>query len=435
MLNIQRKIINYKCILTGLDVSHYVLIADYKRSSKLLLSHPNLFLYEKTRPSLSTSNRYSNVISKFYRFLSTLDKFKEIHLKEYHVVADNNDIKSWQVQRQIKRVNKGKTYPTSATIYDDAKLILVYFSWIKDNDFVTCVKVNTKTWIANFKSADMLNHVQKRAKKKVDSANITVLDKERRQRKIQNLITNDEIEGLLASYSDPAYSSLFKLSLATAMRPMDLCKFPYLGFGENRHIKPYSNLGKKYGLVDFLVESSKGNKSRKIKINLQDLSDLENEYIIPFYQQRAEKYKERFGKKCPPSILFLNKFGVPITTEKISSRTHDAVKKAHKINPSIRNSLDFYQARHWWPTMFLIQFFGDELLTDSAEVLYAAAVTVLENQMGHSDIETTYRYYIDKARILMITKKGLVNDLFNENSKVRTVGSFVRGFNNTDVGK
>jgi len=245
VLSIQRRIINYKCILAGLDVTQYVLIEDSKKAKKVLLSHPNLFLYDRTRSSLSTSNRYSNVISKFYRYLSTLEKYRDIEVKEYHVIADNVDVKSWQVQRQVDRVKNRKEHPTSATIFDDAKLVLQYFSWLINNDFVTCVKVETKTWIANFKSADMLSHVQKRAKTSINAANVTILDKQRRQRKTQELITDEEIEWLLNSYTDPVYASLFKLALATAMRPMDLCNYPYLGFGENRHIKPYSNLEKK----------------------------------------------------------------------------------------------------------------------------------------------------------------------------------------------
>lgn len=72
MLTIKSKEATYSDEMS-LTVSHCILIAE-QNEQKILLSHPNLFLYKITRASIKTSIRYANIISMFYRFLSTQEK-------------------------------------------------------------------------------------------------------------------------------------------------------------------------------------------------------------------------------------------------------------------------------------------------------------------------------------------------------------------------
>ncbi|WP_218573623.1 site-specific integrase [Pseudomonas sp. OIL-1] len=410
-MEIERRFIVYLDILTGLESSHHVLIVKTGVKS-VLLSHPNLFLHENANRSMHTSNRYSLLISMFYRFLSRESKYKGIDVSQFDVIADNNDIKRWQVCRQEERLRKQSAKPSSATIYDDAKFILYYFSWLSHAGFVTTVNVKSKTWVATVKSDRLLNYTRPQERTAIDHRNIEVLDQEHRQARLQYLITNQEIKLLLGSYRDAVYVAMFKMGLGTAMRPMDLVKFPYIGRGSNKHILPYSDmdiLASK--VVDYTVENSKGGKTRKIKINVADLKALEDGYLSQCYHERARLYAKRYGKKCPPSVLFLNRFGVPVTPKMISDATTFAKKRAIEIFPNFREGVNFYEARHWWPTMFLIRFFGDRLLSESADALYAAAAEVLKNQMGHEDIATTYRFYIDKARLVAMGSRGFVNEI------------------------
>lgn len=168
------------------------------------------------------------------------------------------------------------------------------------------------------------------------------------------------------------------------------------------------------GTVEYFINGSKGNKSRTIRINVADLKALEEYYIKPYYHERAQKYKERYGEKCPPSILFLNKFGNPITPSMVSSRANAAKHKAMNSDQNFREGVTFYDARHWWPTMFILNFFKEKILTSSADVLYSAVGEVIRNQMGHEDLETTFKFYIDKARLLALAHKGYVNELVTE---------------------
>ncbi|AOE86299.1 DNA breaking-rejoining enzyme [Pseudomonas sp. TCU-HL1] len=412
MLKISIKQIQYKSIETSLDVKHCILVAHHNNKN-ILISHPNVFLYSATRSSIKTSIRYASIISMFYRFLSTQKKMKGRDLSDYHVLADNRDIRRWQVSRQIERVRKQSLRPSSLTIFEDAKILLTFFRWLNENNHPTNVKVTLKTWHARFHKTSMLNYVRSQAKTVIDSDNIWVLDKKNRQRTSNFLITDHEIKLLLQSYSDPVYQSLFALALGTAMRPMDLVKFPFIGNGPNKHILPYSEMDHRNSTVLYTVEMSKGNKDRTIVINMDDLRALEANYITPYYSERKKLYKQKYGKACPPGILFLNKKGDPVTEKMIAARTFDAKLAATKADPTFRQHLSFYQSRHWWPTQYIIRTFGDRLLSENIEVLYLATAQVLINQMGHENLETTFKYYVDMARIVLQLHKGKSLDLIS----------------------
>lgn len=410
MITIQSILIEYKSVDTLNDSQHFVLKAILPGDKEILLSHPNLFLYYETNRAINTSKRYANILAQFYSYLSTDEKFRDIEISKYHVLTDNRDIRKWQIYRQIKRVQKQSNKPTSKTIFEDAKIILNYFKWLHNSGYITNVSIEHKNWIANFKNQRMLNYIQQTAKQVIDAKNIKVLDKERRQSSSKSLITNQEIKALINAYTDPTYSALFKLSLGTGMRPIELVQFPYLGNGENKHIMPYSEMDKDNPTIGFEV-IGKGKKLRTVRINIKDLKELDKTYIKPFYNERRKLYREKYGIECPPSILFLNKVGKPITPTMISKRSNDAKLRAMKFYPDFREKITFYEARHWWPTMFALEFFKEKLLDSSSEVLYAAFAEALKNQMGHEDLETTYKYYIDMARLVYSAHQRTVHEL------------------------
>ena len=423
MIPIERTLIKYICPVTTLDVTHHILIAN-TIEQKILLSHPNLFLYEKARFSKETSNRYSSVISKFYKFMSDDDNFKDVHVSQYHAVADNAAIKRWQVDRMKRRVYAQKLRPTTKTITEDAIIVATFFDWIRKAGYVTNVNIEEKeTYFPNWKSDEMLSYIKKRPRKKNDMKSFIVLDKESRQKRLHSLITGKEIQTLSQSYNDPVYPALFKLALDTGMRPMDLCQFPYIGSGKNWHIMPYSDMNNDTSLLTDFTVKSKLNKTRTLKIPLKTLKYIEEFYIKPLYYKRAAKYEKKFNKKCPTSILFLSDRGVPVTPTMISSRTYDAKIIAKERYPKFRENVTFYHSRHWWPTMFLINTFKDKLLTADADVLYAAVSQVIIEQLGHENIQTTYKHYIDSARFYVLALKGYVNEIFKESDK--TVCDFI----------
>lgn len=416
MISISRKQLTYPDVFNpGRIKSHYVLIAVIK-SKMTMLSHANLYLQEISS-SIATSNKYSNLISMFYRYLSTLEKYLDVPVSSYHSIVDNQDIKNWQVQREIDRVAAQSPRPSTETIIDDGKIIYKFFEWLGKKGYPSCVDFEYTTWQPNFKDDQLLAHIKTQALTTLDGRGVRALDKEVSQNKSYTLPANYEMKALILGYSDPVYAAMFKLSLGTAMRPMELCKFPYIGNGENSHILPFENMQCKGETVTYQVFKGKGGKTRNIVINLLDLKALDDHYIKKYYAPRAELYEKRYGKPCPPSILFLTSRGKPITPKMISRRTVDARNRARAMDPSIRKSTRFYDARHWWPTIFLINRFKKSLLGQMSEVRDAAAMQVIKDQMGHSHLITTYNHYLDLARIVLLAHEGFVHELVTYPSK------------------
>lgn len=412
MITITRRVLTYICALTpGQIFTHYIIIAHVKKTM-VMLSHVNLYLKELSA-SLDTSNRYSNVLSKFYRYLSTLEKYQDVSVTSYHALVDNQDLKNWQIQRAIDRVAAQSTRPSTETIIQDGMLVYGFFEWLKKVGYTSCVSFRYKTWQPNFKDEALLAHIKTRARLVLDGKGIRALDREILQDQSYTLPTNYEMSCLILGYSDPVYAAIFKLSLGTAMRPVDLCRFPYAGAGRNQHIMPYENMTFVDETVDYHITNSKGKRSRTIKIHRLDLKALDDHYIKTLYPERAALYAKKYGKPCPPSQLFLNSRGVPVTRKMISGRSNDAKTRARRLDPSIRKSLRFYDARHWWPTIFLIRRFKSALLGELSEVRDAAAMQVLKQQMGHKHIITTYNHYLDLARVLLLAHEGYVNELFS----------------------
>ncbi|VVP13936.1 hypothetical protein PS900_03491 [Pseudomonas fluorescens] len=416
MISILRRQLTYPDVFSpGKARTHYVLIAKVKRKM-IMLSHPNLYLLDVSS-SMATSNKYSNIISKFFRYLSTLDKYLEISVSSYHSLVDNEDIKGWQIQREIDRVAKQSKRPSTETIVDDGKVIYKFFEWLSKKKYPSCVNFQYTTWQPNFKDEQLLAHIKREALRTLDGRGVRALDREVSQNKSYSLPTNHEMKSLMLGYADPVYAAIFKLSLGTAMRPMELCEFPYLGNGENSHIMPFENMNFDSEVLEYQISKSKGGKSRKIAIHKLDLKALDDHYIKKYYAPRAELYEKRFGTRCPPSILFLSSRGIPITPTMISRRTVAARERAQKLDPSIRQSVRFYDARHWWPTIFLIRRFKKGLLGQMSEVRDAAAMQVIKDQMGHAHLITTYNHYLDLARVVMLAHEGFVHELVTNPSK------------------
>ncbi|WP_216368163.1 hypothetical protein [Pseudomonas aeruginosa] len=415
-LKIDVQPITYMSVELEHEVSHYILIAEVKKH-KVLLSVPNLYLYKKTRSSTMTSRRYANVISKFYRFLATQSYFKDLSPGDYHTRVRNLDIRRWQISRQVKRVKSHALRPCSDTIFEEAKILLNMFGWAMEAGIQTNIKIKLENWVAHFKRDTLLSYVHKKAGVRYDANSIRVLDREAKQAKVKSLITNKDIQTLISVYPDSVYSTLFCFALCTAMRPSELCEFPYLGNGDNKHIMPFSSMAKDQAKFTYKLVG-KGNKLREIVIPAYALRDLESSYIKTDYPARKKKYKAKYGKACPPSILFLTAGGEPVTEKMIANATTYAVRLAIKKDPTHRKGNNFYQARHWWPTMMMLQHRGATLLTAAADVIDAAFAQTLMMQMGHSSITTTYKHYLDLARALVMNNQGMVNDIITEDFNI-----------------
>lgn len=413
MLNFEFYPISYHSTTLEIDVTHHIIMADYQKKHRLL-SIPNLYLYEKTRSSSQTSKRYATLIAKFYKYLSKRTEFKSINPGDYHIHVTNTNLRQWQVYRQTLRVAKNSIHPSSETIFNDACVVLYFFKWLHLNNIPTGVKIYLRTWVANFRDQRLLSYIQKKAKIIAETSSIRVLDKQKRQKRARQLISNRDIQTLLSSYPDKVYKTLFLFALATAMRPMELVQFPYIGKGKNKHILPYSEMNEETKTFKYEV-LGKGNKLRDIVIPSYALNMINDDYTKTEYPIRAKLYKEKYGQNCPLSTLFLTSEGDPVSAAMISNATNYAKRVAIAKDPDFLPSNMFYHTRKWWPTLMMIQHHGgDEILEKNAEVMDLAITEVILSQLGHESLTTTYQHYLVLGRFLVMAKKGITHEHIHE---------------------
>lgn len=403
-MKVERTLLNYRHPIYGQEVRHYILFINFKGES-VLLSEINLYLLEVTKRSIQTSNRYSRVLQKFLQWLIDIQLNKPVEIGKEWLLANNELLKKWQVHRSSERLREQSLKPTSETIFNEAMLVTQCYQWLNSAGYQTSVRPALKSWKPSKKDM-LLPYVDGGEKHIIDGRSIAVLDKESRQNRNKCLISDEQIKLLLSSYTDPVYSCLFNLSLATALRPHECVTWPYIGVGQNNHIRPWKDMEGKVGEKFTFTLLGKGLKQREINISSKDWATISNAWM-PLYIERRKLYKKKHNRECPIDILWLTKKGEPVTEKMIA----DATFYARKAHPSLER-VEFYDARRWWATMFVIELLGQDLWKEVG--LHAAAEEVLRNQMGHSNVGTTYEHYVKLARSYLATQKGLVNEIIRD---------------------
>lgn len=388
-MSICRDLIEYSNPVTGQTVKHHILYSE--DNERYLLSQANIYLHDTARHALNTSKRYSSALMRFFEFLLLNEKEASSSDCDFYLHADNDSLRAWQVQRIIERNSLGKDFPSEKTVYDEAVLVSDFYHWLEQNDYPTSINVATKKWVANFKESDLLAYIAKKSKTVKDSKQFKVVKKRHQKSELNSFLTIEQIKEALSLYSDPVYAALFKLCMATGLRPSGAVQFPYVGFGENSHISSWENMHQEYKdktyFNFFVVEKS---KARKLKVNVNCFSSIYTAYK-PELEKRRNLYKLNKGAEPPLSAFWFTDKGEIVTEAKIANATNYMAKK-------LSFDFTFYDSRHWYATMFMLE----HLKNTNNDTSYNAAVEqALIEQIGHSSIKTTYEFYIKKALLYL----------------------------------
>lgn len=407
-MNIERPLITY--LHERKKFTHHVLTFN-DNSSITMMSAVNLFLKAKAHKSVKTSDRYSSVLKRFFDFV--IKNNKNVSQNFWREVEDR-DIREWQGYRVQNRDKKRKERPSDDTVFKDACIVLDFYSWADKNHFPVIINPSSRDWKFNFRDESrLLSSKNILSGSSPDNSNIDIGNTRRRNtrstetKKHVTIMDLEDIKLLVTSYVDPVYAAMFLLALATGMREQGVCSFPYIGYGENDHIRPYpeikstiakdpkNNIPKTFSFT--VVE--KGNKKRTLQVNTAAWKMICKAYL-PLYYERRKLFKRKYPNKDPNAFFFLNKFGKPITPKMVADRTYYAKKRLNDKN----FKWSFHNTRDWYATMFIIKHLSREQINGSH---YDAAVEAsLRKQLGHSDIKTTYMHYIRVASILLATQSG-----------------------------
>lgn len=376
----------------GFDFTHHVIFLQDGRE-KILLSPFNLFLKDRGSSSIKTSNRYAGNICRFLNFI--LPRYKEDREKFWRN-ASEEDLREWQREQVKERDKAKKARPSDKTISENASLIHDMYGWLKKNNFPISMNLSTKNWKYNFKEESLLYHIRSQISgTSVDHSDISAgLNRTQDQNKNDfTIISNYDCERLMQAYKDPVYAACFFLALSTGMREEGVCKVPYLGTGENIHIRPYPDIMSEIGdkkTFPFTVVEKK--KTRTLEVNTKAWEAVCKIYL-PHYFQRRKLLKKKHPEINPDSVFFINRLGHPVTPTRISRMTYVA-KKGLKDFP-----WTFHSSRSWYATQYMMNNLSKNQLKTG---FYNAAVEDgLRRQIGHADIKTTYKHYLKLASIVI----------------------------------
>lgn len=409
-MHITKELISYN--YDNAPFQHHILIANLG-IEKHLLSYVNIYLKEKCTSSLKTSENYANNLKNFFTYLyKTLPK--EIrHSSDFWLSASTEYIKRWQRYRVRNRDKLKKTSPSDETIYNQASLVMEFYTWAADNDLPVRFqkkslndKSNSKSWRLDFKKFSKQKRKTQQVSQDSGLENIsTEKNKYQRTRKLY-CMSNEDISSLLGAYSDPVYGACLMLSLATGMREEGVCQFPYIGTGLNAHIRTYpdilATIPNSSKTFDFSIRE-KG-KKRTVQVNLAAWKAICENYLSLYHERKVKflEYRKTLPEhERPPinSIFFLTQKGKPVTPEKISQVTW-AQKKKHLEN----FKFTFHDGRGWFITRFLIRHLTREQISN--HVFDITVAEMLKEQIGHEDFETTYKHYVKVASLILETLDG-----------------------------
>lgn len=400
-MKISRELLRYTS--ERIELNHHILIFN-KSGKKILLSAINLYLNSKATNSVNTSDKYSSAIKRFLDFL--LNEIKDDYLDhDFWRKAKLEHIRTWQRSQVIERDEEQLKKPSDKTIRNSAQVVYQFYCWASDMGFPTIINSSKKNWTFNYRDESKLMQVSSMISgSSPDTANIDINGKKNtnnpKSKKVI-IMPNESIKSLMAAYVDPVYPVILKLALATGMRECGCTQIPFLGIGENAHIRPYPDIcneidnGKKAKTFSFTV-TEKG-KERTLQVNMAAWEVICASYL-PIYYERVKIFK----KKCPDlnsnNYFFLKKNGMPVTAKNISDQTYQAKSKLTNF------PWTFHSSRDWFSTKFIIKHLSKSEINN---MHYNAAVEkLLRQQIGHSDIKTTYLHYVQQASLILAIEDG-----------------------------
>ncbi len=414
-MELRNNIIEYINPISNAKDQHHVLFA-VDNGKTIPLDIVNLYLAKSATSSLATSARYTSIFTRFFSWFYEHKKIDSSNIKNAWLAVTELDLQIWQRHRAVNRIVNNKTKPSYKTIFEDASIVHDLYIWAHNKDYPVRISPESNRYVFDFKNREneLLAHIPKKMRSQVSKAGIKVL-KNVVQKGVIRILSHQQIKTLLLSYSDPVYAFMYLTSLCTGLRPHGVTQIPYIGFGKNSHIIPWTQMKKTFieGQKDFeFTVTEKGLKTRTIKINIEDWKAISEAYL-PLCEKRREIYR-RINKIYPKVDYFwLTKNGEPVTSSKQISDATTYAKRRNKIN----FPCSFYDARHWYATMYILNHLkGNELWREDG---YNSAVDeYLRNQLGHESIITTYKHYVSIARLYNASEGGILSEVAKNNGFV-----------------
>lgn len=196
---------------------------------------------------------------------------------------------------------------------------------------------------------------------------------------------------------DPVYAVIAQVMMQTLLRIADVCEMPLHRNKYNRYLPPWPEF-ERMG-ADTLRYTSLTKRSKRITIDVYPVTvqAIYEDYIQPYYRERKELFDSSYMKRrnatlefgnlrdngrrsCPEDILWLTESGAPV--------------KPYMIEEAFRLTglgVHPHMLRHTGATHMLWNYCRIHGIEPDVR-LAATFQEILQEQLGHADIETTRMY-------------------------------------------
>jgi integrase len=196
---------------------------------------------------------------------------------------------------------------------------------------------------------------------------------------------------------DPVYAVLGQVMMQTFLRVADVCEMPLHSNSYNSYLPLWPEFERQGR--DSLRYKLMTKRSKLIEIDIygETLRSIYDDYIQPHYRERKELFDASYMKRanatlefgnirdksrrtCPEDILWLTQTGAPVKPYTIESAFRDT---GLEVNP--------HMLRHTGATHMLWNFCQIHNIEPDVR-LATMFQEILQEQLGHADIETTRMY-------------------------------------------
>jgi site-specific recombinase XerD len=196
---------------------------------------------------------------------------------------------------------------------------------------------------------------------------------------------------------DPVYAVIAQVMMQTLLRIADVCEMPLHRNRYNRYLPPWPEF-ERMG-ADTLRYTSLTKRSNRITIDVYPVTvqAIYEDYIQPYYRDRKELFESSYMKRrnatlefgnlrdrgrrsCPEDILWLTKSGAPVKPYMIEEAFRLTALGVHP-----------HMLRHTGATHMLWNYCRIHGIEPDVR-LAATFQEILQEQLGHADIETTRMY-------------------------------------------
>ncbi len=232
-------------------------------------------------------------------------------------------------------------------------------------------------------------------------------------------------------FDDKVYAVMAYVIRNTALRPKELLQLPYKGKGLNAGLQHHrivkventdndgtiklaemletDDADRRRITGDILFDFESKGKQRSILFPLH-LWTFICKHWMPERNRRAELYRKKLSKGRSPSndCLFLAEDGRPVSYDMLYSHFKNVAQHPDYVKKPFTPKM----LRHSWATYYVYELLKAEGTLNSDYVYNAAHDTYLREFMGHTDIDTTYKFYVHLVHIYF--NKDVVSKLLEE---------------------